>query len=206
MPAPLGCHGDFQNLKVPIDHEAARIADEHARAFGNPPRAVALAEFRGDQAGVPRVGAHGDLLEGGHILGVGGVERPVRDALPVGLRGEFRLRVHRGAPLAAVGSDVLHACFQVLGVVSRELDALVFLRVRQARVHGQQQAGIVADDVEGVDVALLPCLPERQQKPASRDFPQRLVEDVRIRFVEVAVLDQAIANDELRGVVYFVMS
>ena len=154
-----------------------------------------MPQLFGYEALVPSVAAHDVSFEGGDIRRMGGIERTVRDARCVRRRRKRRRRMHGRTALAPVGGDVLHARGEVSLVVARELDALVLLRVGQARVHGKREGRVVANGVERVGVAAPPSLLKREQQAQTRDIPCRLVEDVSKRLEALAVFHEAVARN-----------
>ena len=127
------------------------------------------------------------------------VERLVGNPVRIGARIQNGRVVHARA-LVAARRDVLHARGQVLRVVLRQADAFVLLRVGQARVHGKQETGVVANGIEGVRLARTPRRLERQQQAGARGSPQIFGQQRTARAEQVCVFLQAVAR-KLQGAI-----
>ena len=97
-----------------------------------------------------------------------------------------------GRPLIATRREILHAGSKVFRVVLRQADALVFLGVGQARVHGKQEARVVAPSVEGIGVTRAPSSLQSGKQPGAGRRPKILGEQNARRLEQIGVLLQPV--------------
>ena len=123
-----------------------------------------------------------------------GIKRLVHDAVG-GWAGVQDGGVVHARPLVAARGHVLHAGGEVLRIVLRQADALVLLRIGQARVHGERKGRVVPGDVEGIGLARAPGGLQRPQQAAARGSPQLRRQGLARRCEQVGVLRQRVAGD-----------
>ena len=97
-----------------------------------------------------------------------------------------------GRPLIAARREILHAGSKVFRVVLRQADALVFLGIGQARVHGKQEARVVAPSVEGIGVTRAPSSLQSGKQPGAGRRPKILGEQNARRLEQIGVLLQPV--------------
>ena len=127
-----------------------------------------------------------------------GVERLVHDAVG-GRAGVQDGGVVHARPLVAARGHILHAGGEVLRIVLRQADALVLLRIGQARVHGERERGVVPGGIEGIGLACTPGGLQCLQQAAARGSPQLRRQGLARRREQVGVLRQRVAGDGQAG-------
>ncbi len=211
----VGRCSHLENLHFPIDHPAARIAEQVSRRpKSRPPGAVGARKLVLHRRLAPRIASHDARFEGGNIGSMSRIKRLIRYTVLVGTRAQHGRFVHGRVvhgrmvrsldasvrnpfPIAAhaQGFRILHAGNQVLRIVYRQARALVFLRVGKARVHGQHERGVVAHRIEGVGLARPPCSLQRKQKPPARRRPYAFGKHNAVRLEQIGVFRQSVAGD-----------